>query len=68
MMDRLNTIWTEYEMKINTKKTKVMKISRIEVSTVKITINGEDIEQVNKFCYLGSVITQDVPYGNTKEE
>ena len=59
MMDRLNTISTEYEMKINTKKTKVMKISRMEESTVKITINGEDIEQVNKFCYLGSVVTQD---------
>src|SRR5688572_20798489 len=35
LIDRLNTISTEYEMKINTKKTKVMKVSRMEESTVK---------------------------------
>src|SRR5688572_26839360 len=28
MMDRLNTISIDYEMKINTKKTKIMKISK----------------------------------------
>jgi len=30
MMDRLNKTTTECRMKINTKKTKVMKISRVE--------------------------------------
>jgi len=60
MMDRLNMISMEYGMKINIRKTKVMKISRaVEPTTVKITINGEQLEQVDKFCYLGSVVTQD---------
>ena len=46
-------------MKIKTKKTKVMKISRVEgeEKNMKITIDGEEIEQITKFCYLGSLIT-----------
>ena len=46
-------------MKINTKKTKVMKISRVEgeEKTMKVTVDGEEIEQVNEFCYLGSLIS-----------
>jgi hypothetical protein len=60
MMDRLDMISTEYGMKINIKKTKVMKISRAEEpTTVEITINEEELEQVDKFCYLGSVVTKD---------
>jgi len=55
----------EYEMKI---KTMVMKISRMEESTVKITTNGEDIEQVNKFCYLGRVVTQGAKCHTGKKE
>ena len=51
MMDRLNKTTTEYGTKINTKKTKVMKISRIEgeEKNLKITIDGEEIEQVTEF-------------------
>ena len=59
MMDRLNTVSTEYGMKINIKKTKVMMITRKKAKEVRITINGENIEQVKKFCYLGSEITED---------
>ena len=61
MMFRLNKTTTEYGMKINTKKTKVMKISRIkgEEKNMKITINGEEIEQVTEFCYLESLISSD---------
>src|SRR6218665_790095 len=62
MMDRLNKT-TEYGMKIITKKTKVevMKISRVEgeKKNIKITIAGEEIEQVTEFCYLGSLISND---------
>src|SRR6218665_3670457 len=59
IMDRLNKTTTEYGMKIKTKKTKVMKISRVEgeEKNMKITIDGEEIEQITKFCYLGSLIT-----------
>src|SRR6218665_1476033 len=61
MMDRLNKTTTEYGMKINTKKTKVMKISRVEgeEKNMKITIDGEEIEHVSEFCYLGSLISSD---------
>ena len=61
MMDELNRISKEYGMKINTRKTKVMKISREAngEKNMKITINGEVIEQVTEFCYLGSLISED---------
>ena len=36
IMDRLNTISAKYEMKINTKKIKVMKISRKEETVVRM--------------------------------
>jgi len=45
-------------MKINTKKTKVMAIAKKGKQKVKITINGNEIEQVKQFPYLGSVITK----------
>ena len=59
MMDRLNATSEEYNMKINIKKTKVMKISKEKETTICIKINGEEIEQVTEFCYLGSVISSD---------
>ena len=59
MMDRLNRISLNYDMKINIKKTKVMRISKRGEETINITLNGEEIEQVKKFCYLGSVVTED---------
>ena len=62
MMDHLNKISMDYEMKINIKKTKVMMISKRSEKTsqtIKITLNGEEIEQVEKFCYLGSMVTDD---------
>src|SRR6218665_2991673 len=59
MMDRLNKISEEYDMKINIKKTKIMRISSGKERTVKISIDGKEWEQVGKFCYLGSMITSD---------
>src|SRR5688572_26428262 len=59
MMDRLNTTSTEYGMKINIKKTKVLKISKGKETAVRIHIGGKQIEQVKEFCYLGSMITTD---------
>jgi len=45
MTDRLNKANKEYGMKINNKKTKVIKISRVERAekNMKITIDGEEI-------------------------
>ena len=59
MMNRLNKISMEYDMKINIKKTKIMRISKGQVKTVNIILDGKELEQVGAFCYLGSMITND---------
>ena len=60
MMDQLNLTSWKYNMKTNISKTKSMKIDREEEEvTAKIKINGEEVEQVKSFCYLGSMITAD---------
>ena len=59
IMNTLEETSEEYGMKINRKKTKVMRMSKYEGKRVKIVINGEEIEQVHQFCYLGSLITED---------
>jgi hypothetical protein len=58
LMDLLNEASEEYGMKINLKKTKVMQISRHPVN-ITVVIEGNTLEQVQEFCYLGSLITED---------
>jgi hypothetical protein len=48
----------KYDMKINIKKTKVMRVSR-GGGDINITINGAKVEQVKCFKYLGHTITDD---------
>jgi hypothetical protein len=59
IMDSLVTTAKEYDMKVNVKKTKVMRVARTGGSTVTINIDGVRVEQVRKFKYLGSIITED---------
>jgi len=59
IMDNLNKTSQEYGMKININKTKMMRISRTEERLLTVTINGNKLEQVKQFCYLGSMITED---------
>ena len=60
ILDSVNTAGKEFGMKMNTKKTKMMLISRDDnKSTMNITIDGTPVEQVNKFVYLGELITDD---------
>jgi|SRR6218665_1443118 len=59
MMDRLDTTSREYGMRINIKKTKVLKISKGKETIVRINVGGKEIEQVKEFCCLGSMITAD---------
>ena len=50
----------ERGLKMNLSKTKVMVISKGEdVASANITVNGEVLEQVSRYKYLGSVVTQD---------
>ena len=59
IMDRLNRAAGEYGMKINIKKTKVMRVSKNVGGNVRITIEGKQIEQVQSYKYLGSTLTED---------
>src|SRR6218665_820197 len=58
-MDGLNRTAKEYDMKVNIIKTKVMKVSRKGEGVINITIDGEIIEQVERFRYLRALITSD---------
>ncbi|PGH38907.1 MAG: hypothetical protein CRN43_12290 [Candidatus Nephrothrix sp. EaCA] len=59
MIDRLTMVSVNYNMKINTKKTNVLIVSKGSESAIKIVFAGEIIEQVKEFCYLGSIISDD---------
>ena len=60
LMDSLNTAAKHYYMKINIKKTKTMVVSRNGEERVNITVEGQSVEQVSKFRYLGLLISEDV--------
>ena len=60
-MDILNARALKYGMKINIKKTKVLRVSR-EGGEVNITTNGTKLEQVKRFKYLGHIATDDGRY------
>ena len=55
IMDKLNSVADIYGMKINVKKTKSMRISKTGGKPFKITVNGQSLEQVRQFKYLGSM-------------
>jgi hypothetical protein len=54
-MDRINEVSKEYGLEISIKKTKVMVVSKTR-EAVQITCNGELLEQVEAFRYLGALI------------
>src|SRR3989454_9962540 len=58
-MDKLNAVAKKYSMKINIKKTKTMVVSKKDDGTVSIMIDGQRVEHVKTFKYLGSVIAED---------
>lgn len=58
-IDVVNKVANTYGMKIKTKKTKVMIISRKIGGQLNITIVGKKVEQVSKFKYLGAGISAD---------
>src|SRR6218665_2647567 len=67
MMGRLNMVSVNYNMKINTKKTKVLRVSKgSESDNEDIVVAGEIIEKVKEFCYLGSMISDDACHREIK--
>src|SRR3981189_2535758 len=59
LIDRLNAVSKKHSMKINIKKTKTMVVSRKGGGKVSIIVEGQRVEQVKTFKYLGSVIAED---------
>jgi hypothetical protein len=59
LMDGLTTTAKKYDMKVNVKKTKTMLVSKGTGGTVNIVIDGQVVEQVKKFKYLGAMISED---------
>ena len=59
MMDALSKSCKDYDMRINKKKTKVMRVCRGTDKSVNITVDGIQIEQVHEFQYLDSVLSED---------
>ena len=59
MMDRLAMVSVNYNMKINTKQTNVLRASKGSESAMKMVFAVEIIEQVKEFCYLGNMFSDD---------
>ncbi|KAL4148794.1 hypothetical protein QTP88_002949 [Uroleucon formosanum] len=58
MLHILESFLDKFKLKINSKKTKVMVISKV-ITNTNITLNNEQLQQVKEFCYLGRLITDD---------
>ena len=58
MIDKLTETGSCYGMEMNVEKTKVMRISR-QPLPVKIMIDQKQLENVESFKYLGSILTND---------
>ena len=59
LMDRLYVSAKNLDIKINVKKIKSMVVSRKGENTVNIIVERQRVEQVKRFKYLGSLITED---------
>ena len=59
MMDKIQETAVVYGLKINIKKTKVMKISKRPGEEIVVLLDGEQLNQVTYFNYVRSLMTQD---------
>jgi len=59
MMESLNETCKRYDMKINVNKTNSMVVTKTTGKVIDIRIDGQKIQQVKRFKYLGSLITED---------
>ena len=59
IMQKLTNAAKNYDMRINIGKTKVMRICKSGGGEVVIVVNGQRLEQVDKYKYLGSWVTDD---------
>ena len=59
MMDKISLACNNYGMKLNVKKTKVMILKKgSEKENTKIKVDGEYLEEISHYKYLGSKIDE----------
>ena len=58
IMDALRQTSEKYNMRINVKKTKVVRMPQRKGRKLRIMVNGKKLESVTQFCYLGSMVTE----------
>ncbi|KAG1699292.1 putative phosphoenolpyruvate synthase [Nymphon striatum] len=61
MISRIHEMCTKYGMSINIKKTKVMVVRKKKeqhTQGIKITVDGQKLEHVKEYTYLGSVVNE----------
>ena len=59
IMNSLNAVVERYGMRINIKKTKVMRSNKTNGDPLTIMLGGSQLEEVKNFRYLGSLLTAD---------
>src|SRR5688572_6198032 len=59
LMNKLNDTAKKFNMKINVQKTKTMIMCKDGGGVVNITIDGQRVEQLQSFKYLGAIISED---------
>jgi len=60
ILTRMQEIMSQYKMKINTKKTKVMKCKVKETGRrMNVKLGANKLEECDEYCYLGSIVTND---------
>ena len=67
IVNRFHEASSQASLYRSTSKTKVMKIIRVPVESEQnnISVNGQDIESLEHFVYLGAMITEN--YDDSKE-
>lgn len=63
-MARITLISQQYGLDINVDKTKLMIINKEKIPYVHLNINGNHIERVYKYTYLGTIINDQSLTGN----
>ena len=69
LTSKINEVGKQFGLKINIKKTKTMVVSKKPNSPkINIAIDGQHIEQVTSYVYLGSLITATPDDGNSQRK
>ena len=60
LLTRIQHLSKEKGLLLNTRKTKIMVVDKNSTDDHKFILNGEELEEVKRFVYLGSLINTEV--------